>query len=350
MFAHSHGFAISGHVEGLQGATASLSYHNTNGDDTTITAHIADGAFTLSGAILEPELVRLTIAEGWSFNTSFFLENSPISIHLFRDAPEKIIITGSKSEMVYEKLKPGLSDFFEHARENEAIHNQTHDSRAEQSADSLWTIQQHDWIQAIHSTIASDHDNYAALYFIQWLLFRPDHMDAIRSVFMELSPVVRDCAVGRRFLHDYEHLLRASAGQMAPEISGSDTSGRAITLASYRGEVILLDFWSSYCGPCRLENRRLLPIYQSHHASGFEIVSYSMDDNRSLWLKAILADGLIWPQASELRGGAGATPGIYDITDLPRNVLIDRTGRIYARDIHGADLTQAIELLLGKDK
>ena len=94
----------------------------------------------------------------------------------------------------------------------------------------------------------------------------------------------------------------------------------------------------------------MIDVYQKYHASGFEIISFSLDNERTLWLKAILADRLIWPQASDLRGGAGTTAGIYDITDLPRNILIDCTGHIYAKDIHSDDLIQAIEVLLAKEK
>ena len=92
----------------------------------------------------------------------------------------------------------------------------------------------------------------------------------------------------------------------------------------------------------------MLPMYQKYHPQGFEIVSFSLDNERHMWTAAIEADALPWPQASDLRGGAGATPGVYDITDLPRNVLIDKTGKIYSRDLHGEDLIKAIEDLLRK--
>ena len=350
LFTFSNGFIIKGTIDGLPSGTVSMSFHNGSGDDTTISARIEAGKFTLTAAVLEPELVRLTIADG---NVSFFLENAAISISMVKDAPEKTTISGSKSNAIYEKLKPGLNDFFEYARQNQGAHlvaSVAHDSRGLAAADSLWALRQGTWTQSIRSTITADRDNYAALYFIQWLLFRPDHMDTIRSLFMQLSPLVRQGAAGRKFLADFEHQYRTSSGQMAPEISGRDTSGQPVTLASARGSVILLDFWASYCGPCRQENKKLLSFYQLHHAAGFEIISFSLDNDQPLWLKAIRADGLTWPQASDLRGGAGATAAAYDITELPRNVLIDRSGRIYGRDLHDEDLKIAVQTLLAKDK
>ena len=149
---------------------------------------------------------------------------------------------------------------------------------------------------------------------------------------------------------DFKRQQRTSAGQIAPEIIGKDTSGQPVTLAAFKGKVILLDFWSSYCMPCRQENQKLLPGYQKYHSQGFEIISLSLDNERRAWTRAVQADGMIWPQASELRGGASASAGVYDITDMPRNVLIDRSGKIFAKDIHGEDLIPLLDELLGRGK
>ena len=345
------GFVIQGTIAGLSSGLVSVSYHNTSGDDTSITAQVINGQFNLAGKVAEPELVRLTISEGWSYNASFFLENSAITMSMVKDAGEQTAISGSASELAYEKLKPGLNEFFAHARDSKAAHEQAatmNDSHAVATADSIWARQQAGWIETLKASIAANRDNYAALYFIQWLLFKPDHMDLIKTTYMQLSPKVRDGIAGRKFLSEFDHLNRAAPGSMAPEIVGRDTLGKVQTLAAHRGKVVLLDFWSSYCGPCRQENRRMLTVYPRYHAQGFEIMSFSMDNDRSMWLAAIRADGMPWPQASDLRGGAGATPGSYDIIDLPRNVLIDRSGKIYARDLHGDDLIRAVEMLLKK--
>lgn len=345
----SRGFTLKGHIDGLPTGTVSLAYQSASGEDTTIYAHINDGRFSMSGVVPEPELVRLTLTDGWSYNTSFFLENAEIAISMVKDADEKTAISGSPTNAIYEKLKPGLNDFFVHARESKTMREQASTSKdpyAVRAIDSLWRITQGEWIQNIRTTITTDPYNYAALYFIQWLLFKPDNMDAIHAAFMQLSPSVRQGAAGQKFQKEFAHLYKTSPGNIAPEITGKDTLDCTITLASMRGKLVLLDFWASYCGPCRVENRHMLADYQKYHADGFEIVSFSLDNERLLWLMAIRADGLIWPQASDLRGGAGATAGVYDITDLPRNVLIDRAGKICAKDLHGAALTNAIETLL----
>jgi len=349
----SKGFTVKGSIDGLQTGTVTLAYVNENSEDTTLTSPIVGGAFTFTDRVPEPELAKLTVTEGWPYNTSFFLENAAIKIHLVKDAAEKTTVTGSASEIIYEKLQPGMIDFFEHAHQNENAHHQTAVTRvsgALERADSIWTAQQNQWIQTIRAEITANADNYAALYFIQWLLFKPVNYDAIFSAYMQLSHTVRNGLAGKKFNADFEHMHRISIGQPAPEISGKDTLGNPVTLAQFKGKVVLLDFWSSYCGPCRIENKRLQPVYQKYHASGFEIISLSLDNERNLWLAALRADAMPWTQGSDLRGGAGAAAGTYDITELPRNILIDRTGKIYAKDLHGDELTEALEFLLGKGK
>ncbi len=353
LLAFSKMFIVQGTVEGLQTGTVTLAYINADGEDTTLTATITGGTFTFAGKVAEPELAKLTITEGWAYNLSFFLENAAVDVHMVKGAEQKTVVTGSVSNTIYEKLVPGLDAFFEHARANSAAHQQYSggvNPNALITADSLWAVQQRQWILTICNSIVYNPDNYAALYFIRWLLFKPSDYNAIRSAFMQLSPAVRNGPAGKKIYTEFEHMRRTSVGQMAPEISGNDTSGKAVVLAALKGKVVLLDFWSSYCGPCRQENVRLLPMYKKYHDRGFEIVSYSLDNERSYWQGAMRKDGLIWPQASDLRGGAGATAGIYDITDLPRNVLIDQTGKIYAKDIHGDDLIKAVEGLLGTGK
>jgi len=350
------GFTIKGYVEALPIGTVTLTYQTEGGDDTTISTSINDFKFTLRGHVPEPELAKLTITGGWSYNTSFFLEDGAINISLVRDAPEMTSITGSASNMVYQKLKPGLNEFFEEARQNTSAHVQAmmdYKPAALQRADSLWAAQQHRWMQTLRSTMTGGAEDYAALYFIQWMLFKPgdlDNMTEILGLFMHLSISAQRGQAGKKFDADFQHLFKIIVGNPAPEINGKDTTGQPVTLASHLGQVVLLDFWASYCGPCRQENQRMKPVYEKYHKEGLEVISFSLDNERSLWVQALRNDGLPWSQASDLRGGAGATAGVYDISDLPRNVLIDRTGHIYAKDIHGDELRMDIEMLLGEQK
>ena len=178
----SKGFTIKGNITGIQVGTVSLAYVNADGEDTTISSPVNAGAFAFAGIVQEPQLARLTVTEGGSYSKEFYLENSSINIQAAKDDADKTNITGSGNQAVFEKLKPGLDDFFEHARQNKNAHSQfasTHDLQALQLADSVWNRQQGQFIQSIHSSILAKPDNYAALHFIRWLLFKPDNYEAI---------------------------------------------------------------------------------------------------------------------------------------------------------------------------
>ena len=344
-----NGFIVKGTVHGLDTGTVQLAYRNISGEDTTVTAAITGGKFTINGQVPEPELARFNILTGWSYNISFFIENAEITFSLIKGAEDKTEITGSSSNIVYERLEPQLRRFFDNAHKYDAVHEHavsSHNTTAVLSTDSIWNAQLQQWTGTIRSAIANNPKNYAGLYFIKWLLFHPLNYDTIMSLFMSLDPSVRNGLSGTAFAADYHHARQISIGQPAPEISGKDTSGNTQTLASLKGKIVLLDFWASYCLRCRQENPQLKIVYEKYHQQGFEILSVSLDYERASWTQAIQRDKMSWQHASDLRGGASASAAVYDVQDIPRNWLIDRKGNIIAIDLSTGDLNEKLEKLL----
>ena len=132
-------------------------------------------------------------------------------------------------------------------------------------------------------------------------------------------------------------------GMEAPEISMKDTEGNIRNLSDLRGDVVLIDFWASWCGPCRRENPNVVRLYKKYHDKGFEIYSVSLDKERSAWLKAIKDDGLIWPNhVSDLNGWTSSGGKTYGIMSVPSTVLIDRQGKIIARNLRGPELERKL--------
>jgi thiol-disulfide isomerase/thioredoxin len=344
-------FVIRGTVKGLKTGTVEVAYLNQNGDDTTVTSAIVSGRFTLTGQVPEPGLARFSLHGVWTYSVSFFLENANINFHLINGFDDSTKISGSASNIVYQQLEPHQINFFAQAQQYDAAREQAqrdHNITLEKNADSIWTFQQQQWMHMIRSSITKEPGNYASLYFIKWLLFHPSDYDAILSLFMTLAPEVRSGLAGKEFLADFGHSRRTALGQPAPEISGVDTSGRPQTLAMLKSEVVLLDFWASYCARCRQENPQLKAVYEKYHAWGFEILSFSLDYQRDAWINAIQHDKMNWPQASELRAGASASAGVYDVSDMPRNFLIDRKGNIIAKDLSVADLNAKLQEMMGE--
>lgn len=141
--------------------------------------------------------------------------------------------------------------------------------------------------------------------------------------------------------------LRATAlGTTAPEISLAAPDGKALPLTSLRGKYVLIDFWASWCGPCRRENPNVVKAYNKYKGKGFEIYGVSFDQDRAKWLKAIEADGLIWKHVSDLKGWESAAGQTYGIKSIPASILLDPQGRIIGKNLRGEALEAKLASVL----
>jgi peroxiredoxin len=135
-------------------------------------------------------------------------------------------------------------------------------------------------------------------------------------------------------------------GMLAPDITLPSPEGENISLKSFRGKYVLIDFWASWCLPCRYENQHTVEIYNKYKTKGFEIFAVSLDKKKERWLKGIEEDGLPWIHVSDLRYWDSPTAGIYRINGIPYTFLLDKNGRIIDENISGSDLEERLEELL----
>lgn len=138
-------------------------------------------------------------------------------------------------------------------------------------------------------------------------------------------------------------------GKMAPEIAMKDPDGKERKLSDLRGKVVMIDFWASWCRPCRAENPNVVRLYKKYKDKGFEIYSVSMDKSKNQWLQAIKADGLEWANhVSDLNGWTSSGGATYGITSIPATVLIDKEGKVIARNLRGAELADKLREIFGE--
>ncbi|GAB3894565.1 TlpA disulfide reductase family protein [Larkinella knui] len=137
-------------------------------------------------------------------------------------------------------------------------------------------------------------------------------------------------------------------GALAPDVTLEDAKGQVISLSSLRGKYVLIDFWASWCKPCREENPNVVRMYNKYKEKGFEVFSISLDDNKNAWLKAIENDGMIWTNVLGKKNGSSAVAQQYSIQVIPTTFLLDKDGKIIARNLRGPALEQKLESILDK--
>jgi len=137
-------------------------------------------------------------------------------------------------------------------------------------------------------------------------------------------------------------------GGIAPDFTQDSPDGKPVNLSDFRGKIVLVDFWASWCGPCRRENPNVVRVYNHYKSKGFEILGVSLDNSKDRWLQAIEADGLTWQHVSDLKGWQNEVAQTFGVRSIPHTILLDQEGRILARGLRGEALEQKLQELLGE--
>lgn len=133
-----------------------------------------------------------------------------------------------------------------------------------------------------------------------------------------------------------------------PEINLPGPMGTEVPVSSLKGKVVLIDFWASWCRPCRMNNPRLVELYKAHHEKGFEIYAISIDTDKSAWKKAVQTDQMFWTNVIDTRGGNSTILANFNVRAIPSNLLVDKKGMIRGYDVDPEDLPKAINNLLAE--
>jgi len=209
---------------------------------------------------------------------------------------------------------------------------------------------QTDYHTALKNFILANPDSYLSLLSLGTLGGPTPDPNELIPILDGLSKELRETETARSYRNSLERLKSISNGAMAPDFEQADTLGHKVRLSSFRGKYVLIDFWASWCGPCRQENPNIVNVYNKYKDKNFTIIGISLDrqDGAFNWLNAIRTDHLAWTQLSDLKFWNNAVAQLYFVQSIPKNFLIDPTGKIIAQDLRGDDLEAKLAQVLGK--
>ncbi len=186
----------------------------------------------------------------------------------------------------------------------------------------------------IKALIPSLGTSMAALFATNFIDPQADFktLDTLARKFEKERPNMKQ---GQVFVGNVRRMRGVQIGDTAPEIAIPDTVGKEFKLSSLKGKYVLIDFWASWCGPCRQENPNVVQVYNKYKDRGFTILSVSLDDNKASWLKAIAKDGLTWSHVSELKKWNSVVAQTYGVNGIPAAFLLDKDGKVIAKNLRG---------------
>lgn len=338
--------------------------HATNDHDS---AYIKNGSFMITVTFKEPTRymfysdLELKTKGGYSPYGILVTEPGTVRINADVENFSNSTVSGAKENELYQSFagksnaaQQKVIDDLTRKYGKELIYNRnpdTSDNRYKQlmkDYDEMSGANQKVEMERLRQFVKENPGSFAAVYLLDGY-GREMELPEVEALFASLSPKYKDSPSGKSVANGIEARKITAIGKIAPDFTQPDTLGNLVKLSDLRGKYVLVDFWASWCGPCRAENPNLVKTFNRYKDKGFTVLGISLDQpgKKDAWLAAIHKDGLAWTQVSDLKFWENEVAVLYGVKAIPTNLLLDPEGKIIAKDLQGEDLSKKLSELFG---
>ena len=340
-------YTVTGTLRGVDSGWAYLFYMK-DGKSFKDSAKVQSGRFTFTGATAYPTFASVSLADAHGYPASFFLENTTITLSASPDSLKDAKVSGGAVETeylqfvadtkVFDDKEHVLDSTYEAAEGNKTITD---------SLDKQFNTLSDARNAFVKGYIKAHPASYVSAMEIEQLFSYNPKVSEFDSAYSLLDSSIKQSPVGHRIADMLATDKKTDVGQVAPDFTLNDVNGAPVSLSGYaKGKVVLVDFWASWCGPCRGENPNVVKAFNAYKGKGFTVLGVSLDDKKEAWIKAIGDDHLAWGQVSDLKGWSSDVAALYGIRGIPMNFLLDKDGKIVAKGLRGDALDQQLASLL----